>query len=282
MKLRLGGVPEHFNYMWHLPTTREVLRNYGIYFEWGDYAGGTGAMVQALELDELDMAIVLTEGAISAIASGKPLEIMFPFVMSPLIWGIFSKNKRQNSLPDSYSKSKFAVSRMQSGSHLMALFLAQRFNEELNDSNFIICNNLDGARNKIKSEEADYFLWEKYMTQPMVQNGEFVELGQVSAPWPAFVFVRKKSNPIPEMELWKQAVYEFTSDYLNLNKSDIIQGICKEFQLQESDAKNWLADVKYYDNNDYWKDRLMAAVIIMHSKGMISTRPSLRELTNGV
>lgn len=278
MKIRLGGVPEHFNYMWHLGSTREVLYNFGFYFDWTDYPGGTGAMVQALERDELDMAIMLTEGAIAAVAGGKDYQILFPFVMSPLIWGVFTKNQRSKMLPVKYQDAKFAVSRMNSGSHLMSLFLAQRANESLTDSNFVISNDLQGAKEQINSENADYFLWETYMTRPLVEAGVFREVGQISAPWPAFVFVRKRSTGFPDAELWKQAVYEFTSDYLNQNRSEIIQGICDSFSLNEAIANQWLNEVRYYDNNEYWKDRLTAAVIIMHSKGMIGRMPSLDEL----
>ncbi len=278
MKLRLGGVPEHFNYMWHLPAARELMRRYGIYYDWTDYPGGTGAMSAALEEDEIDIAVMLTEGAISAIASGKDFRILFPFVMSPLQWGIFAKSNKQKALPSGFAGGKFAISRYHSGSHLMAMFLAQRENATLTKENFVVCNDLEGARNKIASEEADYFLWERYMTRPLVRSGEFAEVGEVSAPWPSFVFVRKRDSTIPEKEVWKQAVYELTSDYLEGNRDAILDGICKRFSLTEEDAKSWLSEVKYYDNNNYWKDRITAAIIIMKSKGMIDTEPSIEQV----
>ncbi len=49
-----------------MPYTREVFRSKGIIYEWIDYPGGTGAMVEALRNGELDVAIMLTEGAVSA------------------------------------------------------------------------------------------------------------------------------------------------------------------------------------------------------------------------
>jgi sulfonate transport system substrate-binding protein len=278
MKLRLGGVPEHFNYMWHLPAAREVMRSYGIYYEWTDFPGGTGAMSEALETDQIDMAIMLTEGAIAAVANGKDFQILFPFVMSPLLWGVFAKNSRRSAIPDSYANSRFAISRYQSGSHLMAMFLAQRENAVLNDTNFVLCQNLQGAREKLAAEEADFFLWEKYMTRPLVHSGEFLEVGEVSAPWPSFVFVCKRRSDLLEKETWKQAVYELTSDYLVESKAEILNGICNAFSLHRGDAEAWLEEVKYYDNNDYWQDRITAAVIIMHSKNMIQRQPVLNEL----
>lgn len=278
MKVRLGGVPEHFNYMWHLPAARELMRSYGIIYDWTDFPGGTGAMTLALESGEIDMAIMLTEGAIAGIATGKPFRILFPFVMSPLLWGVFASAKRQSELPKEYTGSRFAISRYNSGSHLMAKFLAQRHNESLTENNFVLSHDLNGARAKLASGEADYFLWEKYMTRPLVYSGEFIQTDEVSAPWPSFVFVVKDNFDLVETETWKQAVYDLTSDFLITEKDTIIKGICTAYALTEGDAESWLSEVKYYDNNSYWTDRITAAVIIMNSKGMIDHMPDLQQL----
>lgn len=278
MRLRLGGVPEHFNFMWHLPVARELMRKYGVVYSWTDFPGGTGAMCSALEAKELDMAIMLTEGAISAISEGKEFKILFPFVMSPLFWGVFISAKRDRPLPLAFQNAKFAISRLQSGSHLMAKYLSQRDGSNLSQQNFVICNDLKGARDAINSEQADYFLWEKYMTRPLVRVGEFREIDEVSAPWPAFVFVVNSGFDILETESWKQAVYELTSNYLLETRQEIISGIISAFDLSKNDAENWLDEVKYYDCNNYWVDRITAAVIIMHNKEMIVRMPELEEM----
>lgn len=278
-RLRIGGVPEHFNYFWHLPGTREILRSHGFYYDWTDFPGGTGAMSQALENDEVDVAIMLTEGAIAAVSQGKAFQIRFPLVMSPLLWGVFVSAHRSKPLPESFQQGKFAISRPFSGSHLMAMFLAQRENCQLNDSNFVLSKDLDGAREALKNGDADYFLWEKYMTRPLVHSGEFAMTSEISAPWPAFVLVSKRGEPSTcDFAALQDALFECTSDYLQENRADLIEGICRNFQLRESDADSWLHEVRYYDNNFYWKDRLTAAVIIMHSKQMIQNQPELWQL----
>lgn len=278
MKLTIGGVPEHFNYMWHLPSSREVMRSYGFAYEWVDFPGGTGAMTKALEDNELDLAIMLTEGAIAASAAGKPLKILFPFVMSPLLWGVFTSANRKKQLPANFKDSIFAISRFNSGSHLMAKFLAQRQLSELTDDNFIVSNDLSGARLKILNEEADFFLWEKYMTRPLVYAGEFKMVDEVAAPWPSFVFVVNENNTKFDVSAWKDAVYDITTDYLDEHKEQVIDGISNAYQLTIEDVSNWLDEVKYYDGNNYWQDRITAAIIIMHSKGMISNVPLVRDL----
>jgi hypothetical protein len=60
-------------------------------------------------------------------------------------------------------KAKFAVSRLQSGSHLMAKFYAQRETGVLlGDEQFVVSQNIDGARKVLANGTADYFLWEKW------------------------------------------------------------------------------------------------------------------------
>lgn len=282
MRIRLGGVPEHFNYMWQLPAARELMRRYGIVYQWADYPGGTGAMSTALAEDDLDMAIMLTEGAIAAISDGRPFRILFPFVMSPLQWGVFSSKTHPppDDLP--FGSARFAISRFHSGSHLMAKFLAQRHNAVLGNENFVLSHDLKGAREKLALGDADFFLWEKYMTRPLVRSGEFRQTDEVSAPWPSFVFVVNKNFDLLDTDTWKQAVYELTSDYLEAEKGSLISGICRQYDLTLEDAEEWLAEVRYYDNNNYWTDRLTAAVIIMHSKGMIANTPELHELIGDI
>lgn len=277
MQIRLGGVPEHFNYMWQLPVSREIMRKQGIVYHWTDFPGGTGDMSQALELGSIDMAIMLTEGAIAAISNGKEFKILFPFVMSPLLWGVFVNQSRIEKVPENLEDAKFAISRWNSGSHLMAKFLAQRQGINLLDKNFVISNNLAGAREKLKTGEADYFLWEKYMTKPLVHSGEFLMTDEVSAPWPSFVFVVNRNFKL-DADAWKESVYALTSEYLLDSKDEIVNGICKTFDLTAEDAESWLAEVRYYDNNEYWRDRMVAATIIMKSKGLIENAPDLSEL----
>ena len=70
IKLRIGGVPEHFNLPWHLALEARRFESLGIEVAWRDYPGGSGAMAKALRDGELDAALLLTEGAVAAVADG--------------------------------------------------------------------------------------------------------------------------------------------------------------------------------------------------------------------
>lgn len=86
-KIRIGGVPEHFNLPWHLAIEDGMFASQGIELEWIDFPEGTGAMNKALRDKEIDLAVILTGGIIKDIAAGNPSKILQLFVSSPLQWG---------------------------------------------------------------------------------------------------------------------------------------------------------------------------------------------------
>lgn len=49
MKLRIGGVPEHFNYPWYFAIENSTFNRFGLEVEWVDVKGGSGAMTKMLE-----------------------------------------------------------------------------------------------------------------------------------------------------------------------------------------------------------------------------------------
>jgi hypothetical protein len=52
---------------------------------------------------------------------------------------------------------------------------------------FVTVGNLAGAVAAFAAGAADVFFWEKFMTKPLVDAGQFRRVGEFTAPWPAFV-----------------------------------------------------------------------------------------------
>ena len=61
-RLKIGGVPEHFNLPWRLAIEEGKFKEAGIELHWSDMTGGTGQMVKGLQAGTLDIAVLLTEG----------------------------------------------------------------------------------------------------------------------------------------------------------------------------------------------------------------------------
>ena len=112
IELRIGGVPEHFNLPWHLAAQARRFEPHGVAVTWRDYAGGSGAMAKALRDGELDAALLLTEGAVAAVADGVPLAIMSLYTDSPLLWGIHVPAASAFHSVAELEGSRYAISRI--------------------------------------------------------------------------------------------------------------------------------------------------------------------------
>ena len=87
--LRIGGVPEHFNLPWQLALEQDVFSELNIQVSWTYFAGGTGVMTEALQEGDLDVALMLTEGFVSAFHRGLKAKIVKVYTKTPLTWGIY-------------------------------------------------------------------------------------------------------------------------------------------------------------------------------------------------
>lgn len=187
------GVPEHFNLPWHLAMEDGAFEDRGISLDWTDVPEGTGKMCQLLETGEADMAIILTEGIIKSISQGNPSKIVQEFVSSPLLWGIHVAADSERTSIASLQRDKVAISRMGSGSHLMAYVNAQNQGWDTEKLQFEIVDNLDGAVKNLTEGSNAYFMWEHFTTKPLVDNGPFKRLGDCPTPWPCFVIAATDS-----------------------------------------------------------------------------------------
>ena len=241
--IHIGGVPEHFNLAWYLALKNGDFKNAGINLRWRDYHSGTGAMCKALRGGEIDMAVILTEGIIKDIVDGNPSRIIQTFVQTPLIWGIHvAYNSTYQNIED-LKGTKAAISRYGSGSHLMAYINAEKNHWNLETYlNFEVIKNLDGAVKGLTEGKADYFLWEKFMTKPIVDKGIFRRIGNCPTPWPCFVIAVRNES----LELYKDEIRTILKIINNLTigfkEIPNIDGIIAERYSQKiEDVQEWLS-----------------------------------------
>ena len=185
--VRIAGVPEHFNLPWHLCIENGEFDEVAIDLQWTDVPEGTGKMCQMLRDDETDIAVILSEGIVKDIAAGNDASIVQVYVQSPLIWGIHVDAKSDYHQLSDLENKKVAISRMGSGSHLMAVVNAKNQVWNIQNLQFEIVNTIDGAVEALSSGKADYFMWERFMTKPLVDSGTFRRIADCPTPWPCFV-----------------------------------------------------------------------------------------------
>ncbi len=240
-------MPEHFNLPWIQAFEQNKSQTLGAEISWNFFPGGTGAMTQALANGGLDVAILLTEGYMAAVQKGLNAKIIQCYIESPLQWGIYS-NKRDTVYFD--EATQIAISRKGSGSHLMPLIHAEQNGVSIQDNQFKVVHHLDDGIQAL-SEDCHYFYWEKWMTQPFVDQGLVKKVGEFSAPWSGFLVVAtqacidKNSQILLNIiEMIQRQVQLFINDPLSPN---VIE---KKFHLNVEEAKNWIHQQKWNLNHD--------------------------------
>ena len=157
--IRVGGVHEPFNLPWLRAFERDAFAHLGLEVTFEEFAGGTGALVEGLESGTIDMATLLTEGAVTAMGRGRGVRIHSQFTTSPLTWGVHVAADAAATEIADLDGTRFAISRHGSGSELMAYVLADRQGWTLADDQFVVVGGVDGAITALPEGRADVFLW---------------------------------------------------------------------------------------------------------------------------
>lgn len=240
--IKIAGVPEHFNLPWHLAIESRDFEKENIDLQWTDVPEGTGKMCQMLRDGETDIAVILTEGIVKDIVAGNPSKIVQVYVESPLIWGIHvSANSNYKTLSDLENK-KVAISRLGSGSQLMAYVNADNQGWKTDNLQFEIVNTIDGAVEALSNGTADYFMWERFMTKPLVDKGIFRRIADCPTPWPCFVIavheeVLEKNPAIISkiLAIINQTTQEF-KDIPSIDKT-----LALNYHQKVEDIQEWLS-----------------------------------------
>ncbi|MDX1518391.1 MAG: PhnD/SsuA/transferrin family substrate-binding protein [Woeseiaceae bacterium] len=242
--LRIGGVPEHFNLPWRLAVADDAFAVTPVRFT--EVPQGTGELTRALRDDELDVALVLTEGATLDVLKNDTNRLVKVWVDSPLTWGIHvAADSDIRSIGQARGR-RVAISRYGSGSHLISIVDALERGWPVDNMTFVVVDNLDGARDALRAGDADVFLWEKHMTQPLVDNGEFRRIGVREVPWPAFV-VSVRRNVLAARAADIRHVLDIAARYArNLKRrASAPRLVADTYGLALRDAQAWHAEVRW-------------------------------------
>ncbi len=248
--VKIAGVPEHFNLPWHLCIENGEFEEENIDLQWTNVPEGTGKMCQMLRDGETDLAVILTEGILKDIAAGNPSKIVQIYVQSPLIWGIHVDAKSDFQTLKDLKNKKAAISRIGSGSQLMAYVNANEQGWEMDDLEFEIVNTIDGAVDALTNKKADYFMWERFMTKPLVDKGVFRRIDDCPTPWPSFIivgrdeFLKKNAKTV---ETILKIINKTTVDFKEIPEID--KKLSKLFNQKTEDIKEWLKLTQWSQKN---------------------------------
>jgi sulfonate transport system substrate-binding protein len=247
MSLIIAGVPEHFNLPWILLSEENLNSSWTFKL----VREGTGEMTRQLLSQEIDIALMLSEGAMRLNQSHPEYHILGYYTKSPLHWGIHTYPKENRSLETLFQSGKIGISRQGSGSHLMAQFYTYiKGFKSIREDQWVVVNHLEGAIEAFDAQKIDLFLWEKTMTAPFVRQGAMSLQDALIPEWPAFSFIAHKDCIAEKILLFEEALASciLKWEYLLKNRSYLEKEMLKRFSLNSVQVQTWLSytEIKPY------------------------------------
>ena len=276
--IKIGGVPEHFNLPWHLAIEDNAFAKAGIDLIWEDIPEGTGRMSKLLREEKLDVACILTDGIVKDIVAGNKSKILQVDVSSPLLWGVHAPGSIEADRTEQLEDGKIAISRYGSGSHLMSYLLAKKHGWDTDEIEFELINTLDGAVEALSANKAQLFLWERYMTQPIVDQGIFKRLETIATPWPSFVIAATEQCIKEKEEALSKMLYiinTYTADFKYIPSID--KTIASHYDLQVGDVQQWLLRTEFSDDQ-LWESTVDTILEEFTAVGIIERKVALKDL----
>lgn len=298
--VRIGYVPEHYLLPLHLAKSRIPYE-----VELISFPSGTGHMITSLRKNEIDIAIGLTEGWVAGLLNEqgqkeKGYSIIGSWVRNPLRWAIVTGRNRSeiNAVGDLRHHRRVGVSRIGSGSHVMAFVLAQQEgwlqeSAATKDVGLTIVplgpftdlrTGVTGTNDE--PAQADFFMWEHFTTKPYFHGDDtpLKKIGEIYTPWPSW-HIAASSLTFPEPngdERLAQLFHALDEGVRQFNGApdDGVRMLgtgelgC---HYTEEDAREWLKAVEFFDHTKGVDGATMDGVVkVLQGAGVIG--PSMEVL----
>ena len=239
-------------------------------------------MNAALRNNEIDIAIILTEGIVKDIHDGNPSKIIQTYVESPLIWGIHVSDDSKYTSLSELEHTKAAISRPGSGSQLMAYVNAKNQGWDLSKLDFEVVGTIEGAVKALKLDTAQYFMWEHFTTKPFVDRGAFRRVADCPTPWPCFMIaatdevIRNQPN---ELKKLLDVINAKTSSFKEI--PDIVEILATRYDQKLRDIKAWL-DVTAWSQYEFTKEEMEKVQNSLLELNLISKKLAYKDIFHSV
>lgn len=202
------------------------------------------------------MAIALTESLIAGIAKGrKDIRLVGTYVRSSLVWAVIAgAQATQYSGIDNLRGTTMGISRLGSGSHVMASVMALNQGWSPSDISFKVNDNFSNLRKSVNEGTTSAFMWETFTTKPYFDIKEVKKIGQVHTPWPSWSIASSVETTMSRpsqrtlLETFLEKLQEFITAFTSPESfaADIPRDfIIKELHYQPTDVVDWLDTVRW-------------------------------------
>jgi hypothetical protein len=294
--LRIGYVPEHYLLPLHLAKP-----NFPFPVELVSFPSGTGHMISSLRSDAIDLAIGLTEGWVAGLLTAegqkaRGYSIVGSWVRNPLRWAVVTGKNRNNieCIADLKTYGRVGVSRMGSGSHIMAFVLAQQegwfANTESKKPLVLVplgpfADLRDGVTGKNDEALADFFMWEHFTTKPYFDGDStpLKRIGEIYTPWPSWHIAASSSTfPIPEKDERLTQVFETLDKGIKQFNSTPEEAVRLlgtgelGYHYTEEDAGEWLKGAEFAKSTKGVDSNVMESVVkVLQEAGVINSETTI-------
>jgi len=264
-------------------------------------------MITSLRSDSIDVAIGLTEGWVAGLLTvqgqkERGYNIVGSWVQNPLRWAIVTGRNRDdvNSVSDLQQHRRVGVSRLGSGSHVMAFVLAQQEGwlkqSAASKSEGLITVPLgpfsdlrDGVTGKDGAPpQSDFFMWEYFTTKPFFHGDStpLKNIGEIYTPWPSWhIAASSVTFPDPARDERLEQLFKALDKGIMKFNASPDEGVrmlgtgelgC---HYEEEDAREWLKAVKFCEGTRGVDKAVMSGVVkVLQSAGVIEAST---QITNG-
>ncbi|KDN50453.1 hypothetical protein RSAG8_00951, partial [Rhizoctonia solani AG-8 WAC10335] len=259
--LRVGYVPEHFA----SPLLKYADTDQGKTFVLSSFPGGTGAMAAALQNNEIDVAVALTDALIAGIANGsQAYKLVGSYVSTPLNWAVVTGKDSKYQSIDDLRGTKLGISRVGSGSQTMASVMAMQKNWVDKDGqvempDFQVNNNLRGLNTSIN-------------------DGTTRPIGSVLTPWPSWLIAAHPSPERAEPTALRNFLGNLTEYVVKFDSKEQraqagVTFIREKFGYPEADVRAWLDTVRWVEDCTAIPGKVIVDTLNILDKAGVVKRP---------
>jgi len=273
----------------HVPVClceqKGLYSKHGVRMEWHEQKLGTGAMLNALKADEVDVIVALTEGLVSDIAQGSDVRLIGTYVESPLCWAISTGPKSPFNEVADLKGQTIGISRFTSGSHLMSCVLASQRGWQQSDVKYEVLGSFENLRRGVIEGRTAAFMWERFMQKPFYDSGEIRCIGEMSTPWPCFLMATRQKTL--ESEHKRQLIEKLLhairdACHIFASTPSIISDVARRFGLREDDARDWYNGVHITASNVIYESTIETSLLALRDAGVLTKEQCEKPLTEFV
>jgi len=175
------------------------------------------------------------------------VRILGVYVASPLCWAISAAGQgtKIQSVDDLQGKT-WAVSRMGSGSHLMASVLGAQKDWSPEEVKFKVVGEFKKLRASVNAGDTEAFMWETFTTKPFHDSGEVRRVGEICTPWPCFMLATTTATVATrgnELRRLMKGLVQIAAEF-HRTPDKMPMMVAERCKLKFADATKWYKGVR--------------------------------------